>query len=332
MSVFIGIDISAKKFDLVVRKQNKSSKSKCFDQTPEGHRKCLQMLIKLKPKLIVMEATGVYYLDLASILYDEGLPVSVINPASFKRFAELMLTQSKTDSIDATLLAEFAQRIQPRLWVAPSTQCLALKDLGRQIQRLTVDKAKAKNRLHAFKSKQATHDILVQDVIESIENYERRITLLTGAALEIIQQDEALTLQFRCMTSAKGIGQTSAIAILAEFSILPKEMKAKQVSRYAGLDIKLSQSGTSVNGKSRISKAGNVHLRSALFMPAMSAVQHDENAKAFRNVLVGRGKKKIQANVAVMRKYLTGLWSVYLSGEVFDSSKLFSAEHKKACS
>jgi len=331
MSAFIGIDISAKTFDLVARKQDKSSKSNCFDQTPEGHRKCLKMLIKLKPKLIVMEATGVYYLDLASTLYDAGLPVSVINPASFKRFAELMLTQSKTDSIDASLLAEFAQRIQPRLWVAPSTQCLALKDLGRQIQRLTVDKAKAKNRLHAFRSKQVTIDVLVQDVMESIENYERRIMRLTEAALEIIQKDEALSLQFRCMTSAKGIGQTSAIAILAEFSILPKEMKAKQVSRYAGLDIKLTQSGTSVNGVSRISKAGNVHLRSALFMPAMSAVQHDENAKAFRDVLVGRGKKKIQANVAVMRKYLTGLWSVYLSGETFDSSKLFSAEHKKAC-
>jgi len=130
--------------------------------------------------------------------------------------------------------------------------------------------------------------------------------------------------------SAKGIGQTSAIAILAEFSILSKDMKAKQVSRYAGLDVKLSQSGTSVNGASRISKTGNAYLRADLFMPAMSAVQHDENAKAFKNILVGRGKKKIQANVTVMRKYLTGLWSVYLSGEIFDSSKLFSPEHKKA--
>ena len=294
MSVFIGIDISAKTFDLVVRKQDKSNKSKCFDQTPEGHRKCLNMLKKLKPKLIVMEATGVYYLDLASTLYDAGLPVAVINPASFKRFAELMLTQSKTDGIDARLLAEFAQKIQPRLWVAHSNQCLALKDLGRQIQRLTTDKAKAKNQLHAFKSKEMTIDILIQDVIESIGHYETRIALLTDAALEIIQGDEVLSHQFKCMTSAKGIGQTSAISILAEFSILPKEMKAKQVSRYAGLDIKLSQSGTSVKGASRISKAGNVHLRSALFMPAMSAVQHDENAKAFKDVLVGRVRKRFK--------------------------------------
>lgn len=271
-----------------------------------------------------------YYLDLAVHLCNAGLSVAVINPASFKRFAELMLKQSKTDSIDAALLAEFAQRMEPRLWVAPSEQCLALKDLGRQIQRLTADKAKAKNRLHAFQSKKATLAILVKDMIKSIESYEKRITLLTDAALEIIHQDESLSRQFNSMMSAKGIGQTPAIAILAEFSILPKEMKAKQVSRYAGLDVKLSQSGTSVNGASRISKAGNAYLRAALFMPAMSAVRHDENAEAFKSALVSRGKKKIQAIIAVMRKYLTGLWSVYLSGETFDSSKLFSPAHKKA--
>jgi len=330
MTSFIGIDISAKSFDLVVRQHNKPNKSKSFEQSFDGHQSCLNMLKKLKPTLIVMEATGVYYLDLAVHLYNAGLPIAVINPASFKRFAELMLKQSKTDSIDAALLAEFAQRMEPRLWVAPSEQCLALKDLGRQVQRLTADKAKAKNRLHAFQSKKTTLRILIQDMVKSIKHYEKRISLLTDAALEIIHQDEALSRQFQSMMSAKGIGQTSAIAILAEFSILPKEMKAKQVSRYAGLDVKLSQSGTSVNGASRISKAGNAYLRAALFMPAMSAVRHDENAEAFKEALVSRGKKKIQAIIAVMRKYLTGLWSVYLSGEIFDSSKLFSPEHKKA--
>jgi transposase len=177
MSVFVGIDISAKSFDLVVRKQGKANKSKSFEQTPGGHDKCLQMLKKLKPKQIVMEATGVYYLDIAILLYDEDLPISVINPASFKRFAELMLKQSKTDSIDATLLAEFAERMEPRLWVAPRKECLALKDLGRQIQRLTADKVKAKNRLHAFNSKKATHDILIEDVTSSIDHYEKRIAL-----------------------------------------------------------------------------------------------------------------------------------------------------------
>ena len=331
MSIFIGIDISAKSFDLVVRKQGKASKPKHFEQSAKGHDKCLNMLKKLKPTSIVMEATGVYHLDLAVKLYNEKLPISVINPLSFRRFAELMLEQSKTDGIDSDLLSEFAERMQPRLWIAPSIDSLALKDLGRQIQRLTADKVKAKNRLHAFTSKQSTLKVLINDIKSSIDSYDKRIALLTDAAMEIIDQNDELSLQFKNMTTAKGIGQTSCISILAEFSVLSKDMKAKQVSRHAGLDIKLSQSGTSVNGGSRISKAGNGYLRAALFMPAMSAVQHDENAKAFKDVLVSRGKRKLQANVAVMRKYLTGLWSVYLSGEEFDSSKLFSSEHKKAC-
>ena len=331
MSIFIGIDISAKSFDLVIRKQGKASKSINFKQSISGHKECLDMLKKLKPTLIVMEATGVYHLDLAVLLHDAKLPISVINPLSFRRFSELMLEQSKTDGIDADLLAEFAERMEPRRWTAPSVSSLALKDLGRQIQRLTADRTKAKNRLHAFTSKQSTLDVIIKDMKSSIESYDKRIMLLTDAAMEIIDCNDELTLQFKNMTAAKGIGKTSCISILAEFSVLPKDMKAKQVSKHAGLDVKLSQSGTSVNGASRISKAGNGYLRAALFMPAMSAVQHDENAKAFKDVLVGRGKRKLQANVAVMRKYLTALWSVYLSGEVFDSSKLFSSEHKKAC-
>lgn len=330
MSVFIGIDISAKTFDMVVRKQGKANKPSAFEQTAEGHQKCVKQLKKLKPELIVMEATGIYHLDLAMAIYDAGLPISVINPASFKRFAELMLTQSKTDGIDAGLLAEFAERMEPRLWAAPTKNCILLKDLGRQIQRLKHDSAKEKNRLHAFKSKRTTTPLLIEDVEDSIAHYTQRIGKLTKAALALIQDDQDLTTHFNNMQSAKGIGQTSAISILAEFVSLSSDMKAKQVSRHAGLDVKLHQSGSSVSGASRISKAGNAYLRSALFMPALSAVMHDENAKAFKEALVERGKKKIQANVAVMRKYLTGLWVVYQTGVAFDSTKLFSDVHKKA--
>ncbi|MFO6425531.1 transposase, partial [Motilimonas sp. KMU-193] len=146
----------------------------------------------------------------------------------------------------------------------------------------------------------------------------------------LIEADEALNRIYPCFIAAKGIGQTSAIAILAEFVVLPIDMKAKQVSRYSGLDVKLSLSGTSVKGASRISKAGNTYLRSALYMPAMSAAQHDSNAKQFKDNLTSRGKTKLQANVAVMRKYLTGLWAVYKEGQAFDSAKLFNFESQNA--
>lgn len=330
MSTFAGIDISAKTFDVVVRHQGKSQRVQSYPQTVEGHQRCLKDLQRINPARVVMEATGVYYLDLALMLQGSGLPLSVINPASFKRFSELTLTQSKTDAIDAALLAEFAERMEPRLWEAPSTSAVELRDLGRQINRITRDATKAKNRLHALKSKHMSSRILIEDAEEVIEYYEKRIARLTQAAMELINGEASLEARFKNIQSAKGIGQASAIAVLAEFAVLPADMKAKQVSRHSGLDVRLYQSGTSVKGASRISKAGNAYLRSALFMPAMSAARHDPNAKAFRDALVARGKKKIQANVAVMRKMLMGLWSSYVSYEPYDSAKLFSDIHQKA--
>lgn len=322
---FAGIDISAKTFDLAIRSSGKSGKAQSFKQDPDGFSKAAKILLKKKSKLVVMEATGIYYLELAVFLVNAGLNVAVINPLSAKRFAELKLSQIKTDAADATMLAEYGEVMKPALWTPPAPDHLALKDIGRQINRLTKDKVKAKNRLHALKSKTSI-PILIEDLIDSIEMYQRRIERLTQAATDIICNDEKLASIFRCFVAAKGVGPSSAIAILAEFIVLPRDMKAKQVSRYSGLDVRQTQSGTSVNGASRISKAGNAYLRSALFMPAMSAVQHDPNAKKFKEKLVGRGKSKLQANVAVMRKYLTGLWAVYKEDQPFDSSKLFNFE------
>jgi transposase len=119
--------------------------------------------------------------------------------------------------------------------------------------------------------------------------------------------------------------------LLAELAVLPRELKSAQVSRYAGLDVRLCQSGSSVSKPGRLSKAGNAYLRSALYMPALSAVRFDPNVKAFYEALQKRGKKKIQALCAVMRKYLTGLWACIKLNTPFDSQLLFSSVHTKNC-
>ncbi|MBD8496672.1 transposase, partial [Pseudomonas syringae] len=113
----------------------------------------------------------------------------------------------------------------------------------------------------------------------------------------------------------------------AELTTLPDTLKSSQVSRHAGLDVRLTQSGTSIDKPGRLSKCGNAYLRSALFMPALSAIRCDRYVKAFYETLVGRGKRKMQAICAVMRKYLTGLWACMKSGEDFDTAKLFSEKH-----
>lgn len=326
MTISVGIDIAARSFDLAGR----GLPSKTFDQTPQGHAQAVRYLQTLKPEYIVMEATGIYYLNLAVALTQAGLPVSVINPKSFRHFAQLKLASSKTDALDAALLAEFGERMTPPPWTPPNDNQLALRDLGRQINRLTGARTQAKNRLHALKAKQMTLPLLIEDEQHGIDQLDQRIARLQQAALALIQHNPVLAQQLQAFTAAKGIAQASAITLLAELSVLPQHLKAAQVSRYAGLDVRLNQSGSSVQRPARLSKAGNAYLRAALFMPAMSAIRHDARARAFYNALVARGKKKIQALCAVMRKYLTGLWACLRQNTPFDSTKLFSDCHLKA--
>lgn len=327
MNVVSGIDIAAKTFDLVTRHDGRDAKVEQFKQTPQGHASAVKKLRKLKPSLIVMEATGIYYLDLAIALAEAGLPVAVINPKSFKHFAALKLKGCKTDPVDAALLAEYGERMQPRTWTPPDATRMGLRDIGRQINRLTATRTQAKNRLHALQSKRDTLPMLIEDEQEGIAVLNRRLARLTQSALDLISKNYTLSRHLEHLVAAKGIAESTAIAVLGELCVLPQSMKASQVSRHAGLDVRITQSGTSVKSPGRLSKAGNAYLRAALYMPAMSAVTHDPRAKAFCETLVGRGKKKIQAQCAVMRKYLTGIWACIQTDTPFDSAKLFSDIH-----
>jgi transposase len=327
MTMNAGIDVGAASVVLVCRQSGRGSVPEPFEQSIAGHAALVRRLRKLAPQRVVLEATGIYYLDLALALRAADLPVAVINPRSFHHFAKLKLVGSKTDGVDAALLAEYAERMNPPLWQAPDPHRLALRDVGRQINRLTAARTQAKNRLHALRAKASTLPLLIDDEIEGIALLNRRIQRLTAAAVELLGQAPELARQCELIDAATGIAQASAIAILAELCVLPSHLKANQVSRYAGLDVRLWQSGTSVNQRARMSKAGNAYLRSALFMPAMSAVRHDPRAKAFSLTLQRNGKKKMQAVGAVMRKYLTGIWACLKTDRPFDSAKLFSEIH-----
>lgn len=327
MTISVGLDVAARSVAMAAHEAGKVLAKGSFEQTAAGHARLVTKLLKLAPAHVVMEATGIYHLDLAIALDRAGLPVSVINPRSAKRFAQLKLKGSKTDSIDAGLLADYGDALRPPRWSAPRKDDLALRDLGRQINRLTADRTRAKNRLHALGAKQDTYGLLLDDEAEAIATLERRIERLRGAMRVLVDADPLRRSQLQHMVAAPGVAEVSAMALLAELVMLPTSMKAPQVSRHAGLDVCLNQSGRSVYGVSRISKGGNAYLRAGTYMPALVAVRHDPLVKAFYDQLVRRGKKKRQALTAVMRKYLTGLWACLRNGENFDTSKLFSPKH-----
>ena len=324
MTIFAGIDVSAHELTVALLQPDQKAQLSNFEQTPAGHRALAKYLKKRKVQQIVMEATGIYYLDAAMVLHAAGLAVSVINPRSAHNFARTLLESSKTDRIDAVLLARYAQCMRPKLWQPPHIELLAARDLGRRLNQLASAKTAAQNRLHALSSKQCTDRLLIEDVEDEIQSLERRIERLGQAALERVKQHPELNRMHQILVSTIGIAQTSAIKLIAELCLLDRNMTSKQVSRHAGLSVKLAESGTSQSKPGRLSKAGNAYLRAALFMPAMVMVQHDPIAKAHYHHLVARGKKKIQALCAIQRKLLTGLWAAIKSDQPFNTEKLFA--------
>jgi transposase len=146
---------------------------------------------------------------------------------------------------------------------------------------------------------------------------------LRKQAVAVIAADGVLRRKYELLLSISGVSVTSAVRILAETCILPEGMSARQWVAHAGLDPAHRQSGTSLNLPARISRAGNANLRRALFFPAMVAATRDPPARAFAEKLVRKGKKKIQALVAVMRKLLHAIWGMFKSSTTFDSAVLF---------
>jgi transposase len=325
-----GIDIAARKLDVARLSDTGSVQLRQFEQSPAGHRELVAYLRKHRVKAVVMEATGIYYLDAAVALHNAGIPVSVINPRAAHHFAKVMLQDSKTDRIDARLLAEYAQRMTFKPWQAPKEDWLALRDIARRINQLAGMQTAEKNRLHALQSQQHTRKDLLDELQAHIEQIEHSIERLTASAVDVIGQDPVLAQYDACLTSAKGIAQASAVALLGELCLLPQELRSNQVSRQAGLDVRLTESGSSIDRPGRLSKVGNAYLRAALHMPSLSLVRHDPRAKAHYEALIARGKKKMQALCAVQRKMLTGLWACMHANEPFDTAKLFAIDPEKA--
>jgi transposase len=180
-----------------------------------------------------------------------------------------------------------------------------------------------KNRQHAAGLSQAIPAVVRRDLARSLRAQERALERLTRQARKLIAPDSQLAERFALLDSVPGIGETSAVQLPGELGVLAPDLEARQWVAYAGLDPRHYRSGTSVHKKPRMSKAGNKHLRHALFMPALVAVRHDPHLGAFYPHLLAQGKFKMQALVAVMRKILRALHAMFKAPQPYDGSKLF---------
>ena len=322
--LFAGIDVGSEGLVLVVRKNGKPFDPQKYANTRADHARMAKKLGKLPGVIVCMEATGIYHFDLAVALHDAGIKVMVVNPKVSHNFAKVLLKNSKTDDVDADTLAVYAERMDFVPWTRPANEKIALRCFSRRIGALTSQKAAAKNHLHALSATGETPKAVVRDATLAISQLEKRIDSLTAEALALVGKHPELARVLQLLSGIKGIANTSAIALMGELLLLPPGLSHREWVKFAGLDPKAFDSGKSVHKKTRISKAGNSHIRAALYMPAMSAAQHDRHVKAYFQHLIAMGKLPLQGYCAVMRKLLHAIHGMLKHDKPFDNSRFYA--------
>ena len=268
-----------------------------FAYDAAGTADLLRRLATLDVQLVVMEATGGLERRLAADLAEAGLAVAVVNPRQARDFAKALGTLAKTDRVDADLLARLAAILKPHARPLPSAEQLRLKDLVARRRQLLHMRTQELNR-----AQQAT----LKDVSKSIKHLvtalDREVAKIEKQVAKLIDGDSDWKNKAEILDSAPGVGADTAHAILAE---LPEigTLSRRQVSSLAGLAPHAFESGQ-FKGQSRI-WGGRATVRGALFMGTLAATRHNPVIRAFYQGLVARGKKKIVALTASMRKLLT---------------------------
>jgi transposase len=320
-----GIEVSAKELVVRLRRQGDLEPLRNFTNTPEGREMIIRYLRQAgRVVRVCLESSGLYGLDLALALSAApSLEVMVANPRAVRHFAHALMQRSKSDPVDAGVLEEFAARMPFQAWPRPSSPALALHALVRRLRELVEMQAAEKNRQHAAGLTETTPTAVRRDLARSLRAQQRAIERLTRQARQLIAQDPQLRERFELLDSIRGVGETSAVQLLGELAVLAPDLEARQWVAYAGMDPRQHTSGSSVHKNPRISKAGNKHLRHALFMPALVAVRHDPYLGAFYQHLLAKGKFKMQALVAVMRKLLHAIHAMFKNHQPYDGSKLF---------
>jgi transposase len=320
-----GIEVSAQTLVVALGSAQGPASLREFPNTAAGHQDVLRFLERAAGAVrVAMESTGLYGLDLALCLHQAGVALMVANPRAVRHFAQAMMQRSKTDLLDAEVLRQFAARMPFQAWRPPSAAALKLVAVARRLEALTNMLAAEKNRRHAASLSEALPAIVRRDVERSIQTQQRAIERLTSAAQEFVLSDPDLARRYELLLSIPGFGVTSALHVLAELTLLPADLDVRQWVAQAGLDPRQHTSGSSVEKKPRISKAGNKHLRRALYMPALVAVRHDPHLRAFYEHLLARGKTKMQALVAAMRKLLHAIFGMFKHDQLFDGAKVYA--------
>jgi transposase len=261
-----------------------------------------------------MEATGTYWETLAAYLQGVEQSVSVVNPARIKAFAQSELLRTKTDAVDAALIARFCKSQDPEPWISPPPEIRVLQALMRHYEHLKT--TRAQQSVYAQSSEAAIVKSSIEEIIATLDE---QIAQIEQEIRHHFDDHPDLKRRRDLLTSIPGIGEKTAGSILSEIPNLDRFQSAKAVAAFAGLSPE-RRSGTSVHGRPRLCKTGNARIRKALYMPAIVALRFNPTLRMFAERPLAAGKHKRLIIGAVMRKLLVLAYGVLRSGVAFDAN------------
>lgn len=322
-----GIEVSKDKLVVYKKGRYEAYSWREYTNKGRGHKALVKYLTDDGRKArAVMEATGVYSLDVAILLSKQpDIEVMVLNPLRSHHFAQVVLNRSKNDKVDSMALLEFAERMEFVPFNPPLEKIYALRSIARRITSLNNQCVRQKNQKHASKSTRTTPKEVLKSTNAVIRVLDREIANLTNAAMKLIESDADLHHKFNLLVTIPGIAMISAIQILGEIAFYGQFLNRKKLVALAGLDPVEKQSGKSKPVDKGISKRGSSNFRRALYMPAMVAKRCDPNIKAFNEHLIGKGKKPKLITVAVMRKLIHSISGMFKNDEPWNGNKFYRA-------
>jgi len=307
MNIIIGIDVSKAKLDVAwVRSvETGKLKTKVFENTPKGHQNVVDWVEKnaqvtAEQMHFVMEATGVYYEALAYSLVSAGVKVSVVNPAWARDYARSLGTRSKTDKKDSVAIARYGMTHDLKLWQPEAPEVRELKALLARLQAVEKDIQRELNRLEKAQISATSEHVIVsiEGVLETLRAEKQRLEDLIKQHFD---QHPGLKKDVTLLETIPGIGEV--LSRLMTSVIRSRDFKtAAECAAYTGLVPIHHESGSSVRGKPMLSKAGNPLIRAKLYMGAVVAIRYNPDVRALYERLLRKGKSKMVALCAAMRK------------------------------
>ena len=320
---YLGIDVSKAKLDCVLFDlESQKRKSKTVTNSAEGVAQLLAVIQKwgvgAAQLHVVMEPTASYHELAALALCDAGCVVSLINPAHLRRYAQAVGVRSKTDAADAALLARYGAAEKPQAWTPPSASVRALRALLARRDAVAEDLQRERNRAEKLEASEVPESVR-QSLLEVTAFLDAQLARLQREIEQHIDNDPDLRDKRDLLLSIPAVGERVAqnmVALLASRNF----GSAEQLAAYLGLVPVDWQSGSSIKGRPRMSKAGPAHLRKLLYMPAIVAAKHNPHVRALYERLTRRGKSKMAALGAAMRKLAHLCFGVVHSGKPYSPS------------